>query len=116
MHHDERQSGGEFHAEVPVGDAVEGVVAGAVEAEGLRGHLAVNIIGRAGQRAGTEGRYIHPFAGIFQSGDVPQEHFGIGEQVVPEDDRLCPLQVGVARHDVVSVFCGKFCQNADKFF
>ena len=114
MDHDEGEGGRELDAEVPVGHAVEGVAAGAVESEGLRSHFPVDVVGGAGEGAGAEGRYIHPFSRVLQAADVPQEHLGVRQQVVAEDDGLCPLQVGVGGHDVLRMLRGLLREDGDE--
>ena len=103
MHHDGRDGGRQLDAEIPVGDAVQAVLGGGVKSEQGARELPVDGIGRRRQRAAPEGGFVHPPGGIRQTAEVPQQHIGVGHQVVPEGDGLRPLQVGVAGHDGLGV-------------
>ena len=106
----------DFRAEVAVGNAVETVAADRREAEQLRREVAVERVGRAGQRAGAERTDVHALCGVLQAADVPQEHLGVRHQVVAEGDRLRALQVRVAGHDRVGVFLRLVAEDADQLF
>ena len=106
MYHDDREHRSEFNAEIPVGNAVERVVGDTLKAEQIGGDGSVDGIGRSGECAGAERHFIHTLETVLQSGDVAQEHFAVGEQVVTEGDRLCTLQMRVAGHDGIAVFLG----------
>ena len=60
---------------------------------------AVGIVGRASQSAAADGADIHPLPAVCQTVHIPQEHHGIGQQMVGEENGLRPLQVGIAGHD-----------------
>ncbi len=51
---------------------------------------------RAGQGAGAERRDVEPAAGVDQAVDVAGEGPAVGQQMVGQQDRLGPLEVGVA--------------------
>ena len=116
MYHDDREHGCEFNAEIPVGNAVERVVGDTVKAEQIGGDGSVDGIGRSGERAGTERHFIHALEAVLQSGDVSQEHFAVGEQMMTEGDRLRPLQMRVAGHNGVAVFLGFAGDDLDELY
>ena len=91
MRHHQRQGGGELHAEVAVGDAVEAVEAVAVEAQLRGGHGAVDGEGGAGQRAAAEGGDVHALGGVLYAAYVAREHHAVGQQLVGEGDGLRAL-------------------------
>jgi hypothetical protein len=99
VHHYYRQRGEQLNAEVPVGDAVQAVARNIGKAQRGRFHVPVGVVGGARQRAAADGRGVHALRGVGQPPDVPEEHHGVGHQVVAEGDGLGPLQMGVARHD-----------------
>ncbi len=100
-------SRGEVHAEqgdveqrlgheVAVRDGVQRVLEAAVEAE-LGGHeVGVEREGRPGQRPGPERRDVQPVHRDQEPVDVTGQGPSVGQQVVGQQDRLGPLQVGVA--------------------
>ncbi len=82
--------------EVAVGHGVEGVLEPAGEPEVLGHTVRVEGQGRAGQGPGPEGRDVEPVDGGHQPVDVPGQGPPVGQQVMGQQDRLGPLQVGVA--------------------
>ena len=98
MHHDEGGVKGDFRAEVPVRDTVQAVLADLGKAQQLRGDGPIQGIGGAGQGAAAQGHDVHALQGVLQAGEVPQQHLGVGHQVVAKGDGLGPLHVGVAGH------------------
>ena len=55
-------------------------------------------IGGGGQRPPLPRGNVHPLHRVVQPADIPQEHLGVGHQMMAEGDRLRPLKVGVPRH------------------
>ena len=98
MYHDEGGVKGNFRAEVPVGDAVQAVLADLGKAQQPSCDGPVQRIGGAGQGAAAQGHDVHAPQSVLQTGQVPEKHLGIGHQVVAKGDGLGPLHVGVARH------------------
>ena len=99
MHHEYGNGAHQLHAEVPVGHAVDGVAGDIVKAQLPRLKAPVGGVSRSRQGAGADGTDIHPLPAVAQTAEIPQEHHGIGHQVVGKQDGLRPLQVGVAGHD-----------------
>ena len=62
----QRRRGAEFDREVAIGDRVERVLAHALEAQLARHHLAVDGIGRAGERRRAQRQLIHAPAAVGQ--------------------------------------------------
>ena len=104
MHRADRRSGERLHHEVAVGHGVERIRGRPVEAERLRRHVAVERKRRAGERRGAERRFIQSLARIGEAAAVARRHFDKGEQMMPEGDRLCGLQMGQPRHHGVGMF------------
>ena len=115
MHHAGGHGGAQLDAEIPVGDPVNGVAAGGSKAQLFGGVEPVQRVGSARQRTGTEGALgVHAGGGVLQTAQIPQQHTGVGHQLVAEGHRLGALQMGVARHDVPGRFLRFIAQNADK--
>ena len=85
--------------EVAVGDRVERVARRAVEAQGLRRHMAVDGEAGSGKGHGTQRVLVHALSRVGQTRTVARQHFHIGQQVVAEGHGLGDLQMGEARHD-----------------
>ena len=79
-------------------DRIERIAHGPREAELLADDLAVDRIGRAGQRRRPQRAFVHAGACIVETTAVAREHFDIGEAMMAEGDRLGRLQMGEARH------------------
>ena len=114
MHHGKGHGEGDLGAEVPVGDAVQAVLAHLGEAQEPGGKLAVQGVGGAGQGAAAQGHDVHALQGVLQAGEVPQQHLGVGHEMVAEGDGLGPLHVGVARHDDGGVLLRFMAQHFHK--
>ena len=69
---------------------------------------AVDGVGGARQRCGTQGGLVHARPAVHQAAVVPLQHFIPGQQVMAEGDRLGGLQVSEAGHDGVGVGGGQF--------
>ena len=69
-------------------------------------HLAIERIGGAGERGGTERAGIGGLKGGGKAAEIAREHPHVGEQVVREEHRLGMLQVRVARQDHAGVLLG----------
>ena len=112
VHH---QDGCEFQEGddvVPVADGIETVVVNLAEMQGLGDERLVEGIRRASQGTGAEGHDIGHVPGVFQVDEVTGQHGEIGHEVVAEENRLSPLEVGIARHDDVAVL---FCSLDQRF-
>ena len=99
MHHQNRKRAEELQSVVPVGDAVEGIAHGAVEAQGLGGHEAVDGIGGARQGAAAQGTLVEPGGTVLQALHVSFEHGAVGHEMLCKGDGLGSLEVGIAGHD-----------------
>ena len=75
------------------------LAAARVEAEGCRGHGAVDRKGGAGERGCAERALVEALACIGEAAAVASEHLDIGEEMVAEGDRLRGLQMGEPGHD-----------------
>ena len=73
--------------------------AGAVEAERLRRHRAVEPERGAGERRRAERVFVQALARIREAAAVARRHLHIGQQMMPERHRLRGLQMREARHD-----------------
>ena len=103
MHAQDRPCGQELQGEVPVRHRVGGVVEHPAEAQVCGGGHRIQRQRRAGKRCGPQGRHVGGPMGGKHPVEVPGEGEGVGEEVVGEEDRLRPLQVGVARGEGVPV-------------
>ena len=64
------------------------------------GHgLPIQGIGGGGQGTAAQRRDIQAAQSVGQAVKIPQKHFRISQEMMPEGDGLGPLEVGVARHD-----------------
>ena len=93
---DQRQVEHRLGDEVPVADGVEAVVERTREAEIGGGAGRVDRQRRTRQRTRSERRHVEPPQRVEQPVDVTTERPPVREQVVGEQHRLRPLQVGVA--------------------
>ena len=64
--------------------------------------------------AASEGINVHALLRVLDSCDVAQQHFRIGQQVMPEGNGLCALEMGVSRHDGLSVFLRLVADHTDQ--
>ena len=78
-----------------IGDTADGVLL----AQLLGDDRAVDREGGPGQRTRTERQNVRTIEAILEAAAVALEHVVVGEQVVPEQNRLRALQMRVARHD-----------------
>jgi hypothetical protein len=106
VHGADRRGSERFQGEIPIGYAVEGVCGGAVEAQGLGGHVPVDGKRRTCERRRAERAFVHAGARVGETAAVTPEHLHVGEQVMAEGDGLGRLQVGEARHDGVGMRLG----------
>ena len=90
---------------------VERVRRRAVEAERLRGRLAVDRERGAGKRRRAERRFVQPLAAIGEAAAVARKHLDIGEEMMAEGDRLRALQMREARHHRVGMSLGLLGQR-----
>ena len=95
-----------FEDEIPVRDGIERIGRRPVEAERFGRHVAVDRIGRAGQRRRAERAFVEPFARIGEPAGIAPEHFDIGQKMMAEADRLGVLQMGEAGQDRVRLLLG----------
>ena len=106
MHHDEGGGSTEFDGEVAIGNAVERILGDRLEAQEFRGVFAVDRVGRAGERGGSEGRRVDAVTEVKETRTVALEHLDVGEHVVAEGHGLGNLHVREARHDDAVVLLG----------
>ena len=99
MHGEDRAGRQRFEDEIAVGHGVERIGRRPVEAERLGRHLAIDRIGRAGERRRAERGFVEPLARIGEPAAVAPEHFDIGEEVMAERHRLRALQMRETGHD-----------------
>ncbi len=90
-----------FQREIPVDDRIQRIGHGAVKAQRLCRHLAVNRERCARQGRSPQRRGIHPLARIGKARPVAGEHFHIGHHVMAPCHRLGGLQMGKAGHDPI---------------
>ena len=106
MHGRNRCGGEEFEREIARRHRIQRIPHGRVEAELLRRHVAVDFVGRSGQRRRTERGFVQPPRRIQETPAVARRHFDIGQAMMPEGHRLGRLHMGEARHDGGSVALG----------
>ena len=111
MHHDQAGAGREFDGEIPITDSIQRVGSGTVKTQQAGGIDAIQREGGAGERRGTQGHHIYPFAAIAKSVVVAFEHFKPGQHVVTKTHRLGDLQMREARHDGIGFGLGKIQQG-----
>ena len=104
---DHRQDERRFEGEIAVARRVQAVGRHAVEAEGLGHVLAVDRQGRAGQGRRAQRQDVEPLPAIGQSVAVAGELLDEGQEVMRGQDRLGPLQVGVAGQDQAGMAVGR---------
>ena len=80
--------------EVAVGDGVERVGGGPVEAQRLGRHVPVDRERRAGERGRAQGALVEPRARIGEPAAVAGEHLDVSQEMVAEGDGLRRLQSG----------------------
>ena len=111
MHGADRRGREVVEREVAVGDRIERVRVGPLEAEVGGERIAVDVPVEPGEGAGP-GRHVRGgLGGAEEAAGVALEHPEVGEQVVPEVDGLRPLQVGVGGRGPVAVRLG-LCHQA----
>ena len=104
MGHEDGEGRGQLQNEIPVRHRVQAVQAHAGKAQLPGGHLPVDGMAGARQGAGPQGILaVHPGGGVLQPPQVPQQHPGIGQELMPEGDGLSPLQMGISGHDGAAV-------------
>ena len=88
MHRRDGGGGQRLQHEVAVGDGVERIRHRPVEAERLRGHVAVDRERRAGERRGAERHLVQPRLRVGEPAAVARRHLDIGQQMMAEGHRL----------------------------
>ena len=89
----------QLHTEIAVRHPVQAVLRNAGKCKQAGRHLAWSmgyVVPASAQE--PSGKLIHPPHRILEAPDVPQEHLGVGHQMMPKGNRLGALQVRVARH------------------
>jgi hypothetical protein len=94
---DERQVEHRLRHEVPVGDGVERVVEAGRETEIDGRPVRIERQGRTCEGSRSERGHVEAGPRLRKSLHVPGEGPAVGEEVVGEEDRLRPLEVGVPR-------------------
>ncbi len=98
---------------VPVAHRVHAIAGYSRKPQGARRHLHIDGEGGPGQGGAAQGKHVGAVIALGHALFVPQEHFGIGHEVVREQDGLGVLEVGVAGHDDTKVLFGQIGQGAD---
>ena len=107
MDHPEGHRGQDLDHEIAIADGIQRVGAGPVEAQLGGRRLAVERVAGAGQGARPERRHVEPAAGVGQPAAVALEHLDVGQQVVPEQDRLGRLDMGGPGQDGLALAFGQ---------
>ncbi len=110
----ERSGGEKLDREIAVGDGVERIGRGPVEAERGGGRVAVDRERGAGERGGAERALVEPDAAIGETAAVAPDHLDIGQEVMSERDRLRDLKMREAGHHRVGMRLGLIDQRALK--
>ena len=110
----ERRGGEKLDREIAVGDGVERIGRGPVEAERGGGRVAVDRECGAGERGGAERALVEPTAAIGKTAAVAPEHLDIGQEVMSERDRLRDLQMREAGHHRIGVRLGLIDQRCSE--
>ncbi len=97
--------------EVAVRDGVERVLEPAVEAELGRHEVGVEREGRTGQRPGPQRRDVQPVHRDQEPVDVAGQGPTVGQEVMGQEHRLRPLQVGVPGQVDVGGLAGTLGQD-----
>ncbi len=88
---------------VPVAYSVQAVSSNSVEAQLLSHIFPVYWEAGSGQGRTSKGTNIYPLSAVLEPIPVTPEHFKIGQHVMWPKNRLCPLEMGVAREYQVLV-------------
>ena len=103
MHHEDAGCAEELEDIVAVAHRIEAVVVDMLEMELLLHELPVDGERRARERARAQRHDIAALIDALEAGEVAREHAEIRQQMMAEGNRLCPLQMRIARHDDVRV-------------
>ena len=98
MHHQDRAVGCQLHAIIPIRHPVHRIVGDLRKAQLFTDIIAVDRIGRRCQRSAAQRHLIHQLKSVVQPHTVSAQHVAIRHIHVCQRDRLCPLQMRVARH------------------
>ncbi|OQB01118.1 MAG: hypothetical protein BWY20_02417 [Spirochaetes bacterium ADurb.Bin215] len=104
MGHEQGECTRDFNDMVAVGYCVERVRRKRGKTEFLRDRRAVKGERACGESARTERHYVEAFERVGQTVGVPGKRPAPGAEVMRQGYRLCPLQMGVARHEGFRVF------------
>ncbi len=99
----QRQDEGELDGEVAVAHGVEAVGGDALEPEPRSNVVPIDRQARARQGRGAQRQDVRPAAAVGQPQPVALELLAVGQPVVRGQDRLRPLDVGIAGQDHVGV-------------
>ena len=88
----------ELQREVAIAGGVNAVRGGRVEAEAVGHQSPIQRQRRTRNRSRSQRTNIQPLAAIRQPVRIPQKHLDIGQQPMPDQNRLGPLQMRVCRH------------------
>src|SRR5215475_11845309 len=105
-----RDCGGCKHLddEVAVGNPIERIRHWPIEAERLRGHIAVEYERGAGKCCGPEWSLVQALSRFRESSTVARGHLDIGKQVMPESYRLRRLHMRKPWHQGACMRQGLF--------
>ena len=99
--------GYQLDGKVTIAHCIEAVVGHTVEAQLGSDTLAIQGKRGCGQCTRSERTLVRPARRVAETTAVSSQHLLVCQKMVANANRLCTLQVGVARHDVVDVL---FCQ------
>ena len=102
--------------EPPVGNSVQRVQHNIIKMKLLGFKVTVGIIGGPCQGTASDGRNIHALHRIIQTAEIPEQHGGVGHQVMSEGYGLSTLQMGVSRKDHILVLLRLVAEHLHQFF
>ncbi len=104
VHHQDGGSRQELHDVVPVRYCIQAVAVNSIKIQLLCHIWPVNREGSTSQSTGSQRHDIATLIYSTEAVKIPLQHGEIGHHVMGKQDRLCPLEMGIARHDDIAVF------------